>query len=254
MRDPAEVARGFAARRPEYSFLADVGRDRALLLGGYEDEDGPAGSPPLRFNAAMLREKGGTSWDLYRKVRLIPFGETMPLSGVFPALANLLPQGFRMTAGASDQPMLRWKERSLRLLPFVCYEALDPRLLTRIAGDGRPDLLVNLTNDSWFGDTWEPWQHLAFSRLRAIEHRAPMVRSTNTGVSAFVDATGAVVSTLGFRREGVLVADLPLVRRGRTPYEATAALQTWLWVGLGAAAFGVTIARRRPKSARAGGG
>jgi len=90
-----------------------------------------------------------------------------------------------------------------------------------ICGGARPDLLVSLTNDSWFGDTWEPYQHLNFTRFRAVEHRVPLVRATNTGISAFVSMTGEVraADRVALGEEGVLVRNVKLVKRGRTVYD-----------------------------------
>jgi len=222
----ADVARSFASAG--YPFVADVGRDRAFLVGGYEDEDtgdttDARGRPiPRRFNAAMLREAGGRAWGIYRKVKLIPFGESMPGSSIFPSLASLLPQSFVMSPGTLDQPPLVWRDRRLSIVTFVCYEAIQPETVVALAGDRRPDLLANLTNDSWYGNTWEPHQHLNFSRFRAVEHRAPMVRSTNTGISAVVSATGEVLASLPYDTAGEIVRDVPIVARERTLYSRIA--------------------------------
>lgn len=225
-----------------YGFVAEAGARATLLLGGYEDEDVP-GRGRVRFNVAMLREAGGERWSIYRKVKLMPFGERIPGQDALPSLKGLLPQSTPMSAGAPDQPPLRWEGRGLSLVAFVCYEAIVPTLVASLAGDTRPDLLVNLTNDSWYGDTWEPHQHLAFSRFRAVEHRTPMLRATNTGISAVVSATGEVTDRLGVGVEGVLVSDVVLVARPRTLYARTASLQPWVW-GLLAVAAVVAGARR----------
>jgi apolipoprotein N-acyltransferase len=218
-----------------FGWLEEVGKDRTLLLGCYEDErlakSASGERRVVRFNAAMLREPGGEEWSLYRKVKLIPFGETMPLSGVFPGLSDKLPQNFRMEAGERGQPPLRWKAKDLTIAPFVCYEAILPEFVAERAGREAVDLLVNLTNDSWYGDTWEPHQHLNFSRFRAVEHRRPMVRATNTGISAFVDPAGEVVARLDYDREGVLVHDVPLVARGRTLFARAGGGVRWAaWI------------------------
>ncbi len=234
---PASTTDGLL-RDTGYGFLGELGRTRALLLGGYADEVAPSGSGGrggmLRFNVGAFRAPGAASWALYRKVKLIPFGEAMPGSGWFPSLSNLLPQGFPMSAGTADQRTLSWDARGLTLLPFICYESLAPEFLAGLAGEARPDLLVNLTNDSWFGDTWEPHQHLHFSRFRAVEHRAPMIRATNTGVSAVVSATGEVLERLPYDAEGTIVRDVPLVHRDRTLYARLAPFVRWI---LGAAAL-----------------
>jgi apolipoprotein N-acyltransferase len=238
-------------RRLGYGFLTEVGRDHALLLGGYEDEEGAAPGPDgrrsRRFNVAMLREAGGAGWSIYRKVKLMPFGETMPGASVVPSLADLLPQSFRMAAGEPDQPPLAWKARGLSICAFVCYESILPGLVARLAGDRRPDLLVNLTNDSWYGDSWEPRQHLNFARFRAVEHRAPMLRATNTGISAVVSATGEVTHRLGYGEVGEIVADVPIVPRSRTLYARIATGLPWaIWLAGLAALLGTALRRHPP--------
>lgn len=227
-----------------YGFLAEVGADRTLLLGGYADEDRPRG--PVRFNVALLREPQGASWSVYRKVKLMPFGERVPGQDTFASLRGLLPQSVPMSAGEADQPPLRWKARDLSVCAFICYEAIVPTFVAGLAGERRPDLLVNLTNDSWYGDTWEPHQHLAFSRFRAVEHRAPLLRATNTGISAVVSASGEVTHRLGVGEEGVVVADVPRVARRRTVYAASASIQPWVWIAVAV----VLLARRGPAGGR----
>lgn len=233
-----------------YGFLGELGRTRALLLGGYADEmdssgggGGGRGGRILRYNVGAFRAPGAASWGLYRKVKLIPFGESMPGSEWFPSLSGLLPQGFQMTAGSADQRLLSWDSRGLALLPFICYESLAPELLCALSGDVRPDVLVNLTNDSWFGDTWEPHQHLHFSRFRAVEHRAPMLRATNTGISAIVSASGEVLERVPYDTEGEIVRDVPLVHRDRTLYARIAPFVRWI-LGL-AAVFAIFVTRVR---------
>lgn len=217
MREPMQTNQYL--RGKQYDFLNEVGRDHALLIGLYEQVRGRTDlvtEKPLpgRYNVAALRQPGDMNapWTLYRKVYLIPFGEKMPLG--LPD--DYLPQNFTMLAGESGQPLL--ETRGLKLAPFLCYEGILPDHVREYVGEERPDVLMSLTNDSWFGDTWEPHQHLNFTRFRAVEHRVPMVRSTNTGISAFVSATGDVESRLGVHKEGVLVREVPLVERERTIY------------------------------------
>ena len=203
-----------------FKVLSELGADHDFLVGAYEKretkgdvvKDQPA--PDERWNVAALRGRGGLNakWSTFRKVYLIPFGETMPLG--LPD--SYLPQKFRMVPGDPPQALLRLGKHTV--LPFLCYEGILPDYVREAAGGERPTLLVSLANDSWFGDTWEPWQHLNFTRFRAVEHRVPLVRSTNTGVSAFVSATGEVEGRLGVGVEDVLVRDLPILDTDRTVY------------------------------------
>jgi apolipoprotein N-acyltransferase len=222
-------------RREGYGFLMELGRGRSFLLGLYEgarDASDPrtGASRDRRYNSAALRHPGAedATWSIYRKVHLIPFGEFVPIALLEGVVR--LPQSFEMLRGGADQPPL--EDAGRRIVPFLCYEGILPDHVRDLAGDDRPDLLASLANDSWFGDTWEPHQHLNFTRIRAVEHRTPMVRATNTGISAFVSATGAVTARLGVGAEGILVADLPLVERGTTLFVRFGHLLpwvAWLW-------------------------
>jgi apolipoprotein N-acyltransferase len=153
-----------------------------------------------------------------------------------------LPQEFRMVAGEPPQPLLEFE--GVRLAPFLCYEGILADYVRDVAGDARPDMLVSLTNDSWFGDTWEPWQHLNFTRFRAVEHRAPLIRATNTGISAFVSAAGDLEGTLSHDVAGVLVRDVPLVDRDRTLYVRIGYRLPWLFGAWALLAWLVTMVRR----------
>ena len=237
--------------RVGYPWIAEVGRSHAMILGGYSDEEEPpqAGTAVRtrrRYNVAVLRDVNGDAWGIYRKVKLMPFGEAMPGAGLVPSLNDLLPQTVRTSPGSPEQPLLRWKSRDLSICAFICYDAIVPDLVAKLCGDERPDLLVNLTNDSWYGDSWEPDQHLNFARVRAVEHRVPLVRATNTGVSAVVLSTGEVVARLPWGAEDVLTYDVPILARPRTVFARIAAYVapfTWL-VGLVVAVAGVRRARR----------
>jgi apolipoprotein N-acyltransferase len=228
LRDALQTNSFLARSDVGFGFLNELGRDRGFLVGVYEavQDRVTHGTQrnESRYNDAALRQAGdrNATWTKYRKVFLIPFGEAMP----FGLMKERLPQGFEMLAGKMPQEPLEF--RGVRIVPFLCYEGILPEHVRALAGGRRPHLLASLTNDSWFGDTWEPWQHLNFTRFRAVEHRAPMVRATNTGVSAFVNAAGDVESLLGVGEEGVLTSDVPLAHRGETLYARFGFRFPWL--------------------------
>ena len=235
--------------RAGYGFLLEHGaKGHAFLVGAYERKIGQrprvTGEPfDERWNVAALRMPGGldATWDVYRKVYLIPFGEHIPapLDSVLDP-KQYLPQKFTMKPGtvegegAEHSGVLMYPSagagRTLRLAPFICYEGILPDFIRTVCGNERPDILVSLTNDSWFGDSWEPFQHLNFTRFRAVEHRAPLVRATNTGISAFVSMTGDVAeeNTIPLFTEGVLTRDVVLVDRERTIYARFGYRFPWL--------------------------
>ncbi|MCS6797946.1 MAG: apolipoprotein N-acyltransferase [Myxococcota bacterium] len=176
------------------------------------------------YNTAFLTDAEGRLLGHYDKTYLLMFGEYLPLGETFPVLYDWSPQSGRFRPGRSVQPLSfgDWK-----LAVFICYEAILPGYVRRFFERDEPNLLVNLTNDSWFGDTTEPWQHLALARLRAVEHRRWLVRSTNTGVSAIVDPVGRIVAHTGvFTRERLRARVHRM--QGRTPYAVAGDVLGWL--------------------------
>jgi apolipoprotein N-acyltransferase len=136
---------------------------------------------------------------------------------------------------------VKGKERSLTAL--ICYEDILPGFARDAVKEGEPDLLVNLTNDAWFGDTTEPWEHLALAKLRAVEHRRYLVRATNSGVSAIVDPTGAVVGHTKTYEAAKLMAEARFVR-AHTVFERLG-LAPWYLLALGTIAL--AFAKRAPR-------
>ena len=175
----------------------------------------------VKANSAFLVGADGMIREAYDKNLLIPLTEYLPLATAVPAIARWLPdvEGF---AAAHETPALtlgRW-----RLATPICYEAIRPDFVRRMVRRTRAHLLVTLANDAWFGDSQEPWIHLALARLRAIEHRRYLVRATNSGVSALIDPAGRIVARTGLStRENLrgtvhlLAGDTPYTRLGDWP-------------------------------------
>ena len=162
------------------------------------------------FNSLVRIGPGGAVGDLYDKHHLVPFGEYLPMAEVMSgyglsALADLYGGGY----SAGPGPRLIEAAPGLTALPLICYEAVFPEDATPPRGEPRPDLLLQLTNDAWFGGFSGPFQHLAQARFRAIEQRLPLARAANTGVSAMIDPAGRVTAELGLDRDGWIDAALP---------------------------------------------
>ncbi|MEL6187630.1 MAG: apolipoprotein N-acyltransferase, partial [Myxococcota bacterium] len=190
-----------------------VGIDRPVLSGAItvlrtEDER-------FVYNSAILTSSTGQVRGVYDKVELLAFGETIPFVDRFPSLKKLFPY-----TGTFDRgKILRHfqLEDGTKLLPMICYEDLLPSLVRRLwRADGPAEVLVNVTNDSWYGDTHEPGIHLALATLRSIETRRALIRSTNTGISAIVDPGGRVVAHTGQWTQEILPASVPLIEDGST--------------------------------------
>jgi apolipoprotein N-acyltransferase len=162
-------------------------------------------------SAILLGPEGPPVAAPYDKHHLVPFGEYIPggdllsRAGIGAFAARF---GFGFTPGPGPEPMQAGSRIGV-VLPLICYEAIFPAHARTPAGADRPALLVQLTNDAWFGTVAGPWQHLAQARARAIEQGLPLARSANTGVSAMVDPFGRVTDSLPLGVEGRIDAALP---------------------------------------------
>ena len=166
---------------------------RAPLLFGALTKN-PSGYP---FNSALLLDAEGKVLGVYDKTILIVFGEYVPYYEQLGFLRRAIPAVRQFSRGKGPSVLaLPTRHGPVRLGPMICYEDIFPSFGRRLA-KARPNLLVNLTNDAWFGDSSEPWEHLALSVYRAVELRLDLVRAVNTGVSALVDSTGRVVARTG---------------------------------------------------------
>lgn len=184
-----------------------------LLSGGLRLETRPAddaNAPPLRqaFNSLLAIDNQGTVAAIYDKIHLVPFGEYLPVQPLLEAigLQQLTKMRGGFTAAPKPRPILRLAGLP-PILGLICYEAIFPAAV--VQGAERPALLVNVTNDGWFGNTTGPRQHLHQARVRAVEEGLPMIRAANNGISAVIDANGRVLAALPLNARGVLDQSIP---------------------------------------------
>jgi len=142
----------------------------------------------------------------YDKFHLVPFGEYMPFEAVMRELGITKLVGFPGSFSAGDGPHTYDVPGAPDAGPLICYEILFPGA---VVGDKRPQWLINVTDDSWFGPWAGPRQHLLAARVRAIEEGLPVVRSANTGISAVIDPVGRTVATLDLDETGEMDSQLP---------------------------------------------
>ncbi|MDO9384016.1 MAG: apolipoprotein N-acyltransferase [Hyphomicrobiaceae bacterium] len=163
------------------------------------------------FNAMMVFDAGEGASSVYDKIHLVPFGEYLPMQSLLEAIG--LQQLTRLRGGFSSGPQPRPLLTAGALQgigPLICYEAIFPA--TIVQGSARPRVLVNVTNDGWFGNTTGPRQHLHQTRVRAVEEGIPIVRAANNGISAMIDADGHVLARLDMDVKGVIDSNLPGIR------------------------------------------
>lgn len=169
------------------------------------------GSPAYRktgnafeyFNSAFLLSPQGNLLGRSDKVHLVPFGEYVPLQWLFPFIDKLV-VGIGDFSPGQLQPIALGETR---LGVLICYEVIFPDLARSFLNRGA-NLLVNITNDAWFGQSSAPYQHLAMSSFRAVENRVWIARAANTGISAFIDPTGRIHGQTGLFTESSRIMQL----------------------------------------------
>lgn len=159
-----------------------------FLLGAEDSEPGKI------YNAAFLFSPGYTGFTVYHKNKLVIFGEYVPLVDWLPILRKLVPFGVDFGAGQKPE-LLKMPTLSVSLTPLICFEDTLPRFV-RQAAALQPDILVNITNDSWFKNSPGAEQHLANAIFRAVENDRPLLRCANTGVTCEVNQYGVVKARL----------------------------------------------------------
>ena len=178
--------------------------DAAFIIGSPSVEGRPTG--PAYFNSAYLVDERGSVTGRYDKVHLVPFGEYVPMQRFLPFLGKMVQAVGDFTAGRRGHT-LDWKGHPLGIQ--ICYEMIFPPLSRAMVRNGAA-LLVNITNDAWFGRTAAPAQHFSMAVLRAVENRRSVIRSANTGISGFIDPAGRIVARTRLLEPTTLTREVPI--------------------------------------------
>ena len=207
------VPENLPALPPE--FMPSLKSPQSYFIFGAKSFRGALGRPGMKaFNTAFFADAQGRILGHYHKQVLLAFGEYLPFSRILSLLPAMpLADGF--TPG--DGPIVFPLSSSIRVAPLICYEDLMPDLSRKFVSETHANLLVNLTNDAWYGRSVGPWQHLALARSRAIETRRTLLRVTNTGVTSLVNAKGEVVKTLPMFTAAAMPAEVDILN-GETYY------------------------------------
>lgn len=221
------------------------------------------------YNSSVVFDPNGVRGDSYHKVYLLAFGEYFPLGETFPIIYDIIPQVGRFLPGQEQNLLkyynpreelpnwnkshLRWmdssfmnvqgfrdyyKEREIPLeekgkfLPLICYEVIIPEFVRKFHRSGNPDFIINITNDKWYGRSMETFQHLELARMRSIEYRRWMVRSTNSGTSVFVNHLGEVINDAytGQETSEVYGSQIQVIRSEPTFYVKYGNLLSWIFM------------------------
>lgn len=185
--------------------VASLLPDSAVLLTGTQRVE--RGDTSRYFNSMVAVDGTGAVRATYDKSHLVPFGEYLPFYGLLEPLGITQLTGMRggFTQGEGVRTIRLPGLPSLGVL--ICYEIIFPGAV--VEAGARPQWLVNMTDDSWFGPWAGPYQHLDIARVRAVEEGLAVARAANTGVSAVIDPYGRIISSLGLGKSGVVDASLP---------------------------------------------
>jgi apolipoprotein N-acyltransferase len=226
-------------------FNADDAVPRQNATNEYDNDD---------FNAAFLFDPDGNCSAIYHKQKLVIFGEYVPLARWLPFTKYLTPITGGYKAGnvpvqfqvEGRESRVEGEARWIKTSPLICFEDMFPQT-ARASVQGGTDFLVNLTNDGWFGDSAEQWQHMAGAVFRAVENGVPLVRCCNNGVTCWIDSHGALRQvfkddTGGVYGAGTMTFDLPLPDEKPAPtfYNCHGD-----WFGWGCVIVAAAVAARR---------
>jgi apolipoprotein N-acyltransferase len=180
------------------------------------------------YNTVFLTDADNDSLLRYNKILLVPFSEIMPFEAKFPILSRVNLGGASFKRGDSES-VFRINE-NMEIAPYICYEIIFPNFVRRRLKE-TTNLLVNVTNDGWFGRSSGPYQHATMARLRSIENGITLARSANSGISMFVDPYGRIPARTRLYTRDIIVREVPLYRVN-TLYSRHGDWFVWLCAGL----------------------
>ena len=183
--------------------------DRAYFIFGAKSFRGtPGRTDGKAFNTAFFTDSKGRILTRYHKQVLLAFGEYLPFAKLLSWIPAL-PMADGFTPGPG--PVVFHLPRAVRVAPLICYEDLLPDVVRKFVSETRANILINLTNDAWYGKSVGPWQHLRLAQSRAIETRRSLLRVTNTGVTSLVNAKGELVKTLPMFTAAVMHTEVDIL-------------------------------------------
>jgi apolipoprotein N-acyltransferase len=195
------------------------------------------------YNSATLFKEDGSYGGRYDKIHLVPFGEYVPYKPLFFFAGHLL-DGLPFVPGTQR---VSFDDRGRKYGAFICYESIFGDEIRQFAQQGA-QVLVNLSDDGWYGDTSAPWEHLDMVRMRAIENHRWVLRSTNTGVTASIDPSGRIVDEMPRHVRGALLARFNFIEGTTTFYTRHGDWIAWICAVLTGALVIVSLLRSRNHS------
>ncbi len=219
-----------------YDWLKWAKKNKVAIVFGsldFKENDHPV-KPFVYLNSAFFLDPEMVHikqvfYEQYSKIRLVPFSEKLPFDNVLPFL-NFINLG-EGDFVEGDGPVI-WNWNGVKYSPAICYEVVYPYFIRNIKNRGA-QVLLNLTNDSWFGETAAPYQHLKITRFRSIELGLPIIRSVNAGISVYYDAWGRDIAQTQLLEKTVLTTQIE-IRTKTTVYQKIGTVLEifflWFWI------------------------
>ncbi len=238
-RYPAALAEDAAYRQKLLTMAQNIGVPILFGAPALAQLDGQLGF----YNRAYLVSANGEVVAHYDKMQLVPFGEYVPARSILGFFVNRVVHGLGDMVPGDQQTLFTVKGAKLGVL--ICYESIFPDFTRREVELGA-NILVNITNDAWYGESSAPFQVLAMAAMRSVETKVPMVRAANTGISAIIEPSGRITNRTPLFKRGTEIEDVSW-RTVRTVYTTVGDLFAEICVLL--TMLGLLIAWRRPTTA-----
>jgi apolipoprotein N-acyltransferase len=225
--------------------LAAIGemlKDGQTLIAGAVREEGTSADGARFYNSVVQIDDSGQIVDAVDKIHLVPFGEYLPFDELFARLGIRQMISGPMNFAAGSERHALTIPGGTPIMPYICYEVIFPELVPQ---SGTAGVMLNVTNDAWFGNTPGPFQHLRQAQVRAVETRMPLIRAANTGISAKIDLNGTLTHGLALNTAGTIdaVVDVPAANFNRfSAFRAYVVLG--LFMGLFVLALVAKVTRR----------
>jgi len=239
-RYPAQFANDAAYRRRLLELAARIGEPILFGAPALGVEDNRVGF----YNRAYLVSSNGKVEGWYDKIQLVPFGEYVPLRKLLGGLVNRVVVGFGDMFAGREQTL--FEVHGAKLAVLICYESVFPNL-TRTAVQQGANILMNITNDAWYGKSSAPYQMLAMAAMRSVETKAPVVRVANTGISAVIQSDGTITARTALFKRGTETEHV-YWRQERTVYTQVGDIFAETCLALTLLALAVALVRPRPSA------
>ncbi|MDP4708876.1 MAG: apolipoprotein N-acyltransferase [Rickettsiaceae bacterium] len=207
------------------SLMSIFTKDRQVILSGGVNDNAKQGDEYEIYSSLIAINSDGKLLFDYHKSHLVPFGEYMPLANYIP-IKKLTPGILAYTPGT--RKIMHLKPFHLYIHPLICYESIFAEEVK--ISNSEADIILNVTNDAWYGSSSGPYQHFEISRVRSVENGLPMIRAANNGISAIIDPVGRTLHRLELNQVDILDGNMPLKLLLPTIYSEWGNLALSLWV------------------------